>query len=280
VSWQLRKHSGSGFNGEISKSNDIYNGLKAIIDASVEEKQISAIAHKLKNNENLLDILLKKYLKDKNYDDLKARLENFYKKTMEDTGDNKYTSLTRELLLKFMCIADEKTEIEIFEETFAYFADQGVFHYISITNIELLEEKVLPNISEITKILSKGADALEGAKALMVGLIAITFSVNMWLVLFLLGMVNLFAHAICNLFTSVLPLAMRDKINSGFLSGLLNGCGYIGATISTYGLGYLQTIGTDWVNIFIILTACALVPVIVSVIMVIHGKIKKQKQIF
>lgn len=112
VSWQLRKHSGSGFNGEISKSNDIYNGLKAIIYASVEEKQISAIAHKLKNNENLLDILLNKYLKDKNYDDLKARLENFYKKTMEDTGDNKYTALTRELLLKFMCAADEKTKIE------------------------------------------------------------------------------------------------------------------------------------------------------------------------
>ena len=112
VSWLLRKHSGSGFNGEISKSNDIYNGLKAIIDASVEEKQISAIAHKLKNNENLLDILLKKYLKDKNYDDLKARLENFYKKTMEDTGDNKYTALTRELLLKFMCAADEETKIE------------------------------------------------------------------------------------------------------------------------------------------------------------------------
>jgi CRISPR-associated protein Cmr2 len=112
VSWQLRKHSGSGFNGEISKSNDIYNGLKAIINASVEEKQISAIAHKLKNNENLLGILLKKYLKDKNYDDLKARLENFYKKTMEDTGDNKYTSLTRELLFKLMCTDDKKTEIE------------------------------------------------------------------------------------------------------------------------------------------------------------------------
>jgi hypothetical protein len=31
---------------------------------------------------------------------------------MEDTGDNKYTALTRELLLKFMCAADEETKIE------------------------------------------------------------------------------------------------------------------------------------------------------------------------
>ena len=112
VSWCLRKHSGSGFKGEISKSDVVYSDLKTIVNASVEEKQIAAIAHKLKNNENLLDILLKKYLKDNNSDDLKARLENFYKKTMEDTGDNKYTTLTRELLFKLMCAADEKTKIE------------------------------------------------------------------------------------------------------------------------------------------------------------------------
>lgn len=112
VSWQLRKHSGSGFKGEMSKNVAIYNDFKNIMNVSVEEKQISAIAHKLKNNENLLDILLKKYLNENNSDDLKARLENFYKKTMEDTGDNEYTALTRKLLFKLMCTADKKTEIE------------------------------------------------------------------------------------------------------------------------------------------------------------------------
>lgn len=112
VSWQLRKHSGSGFRGEMSKNSDIYNDLKKIMNTSVEEKQISAIAHKLKNNENLLDVLLKKYLNDKNSDDLKARLENFYNKTMKDTGDNKYTILTRDLLFKLMTVSDEKTEIK------------------------------------------------------------------------------------------------------------------------------------------------------------------------
>lgn len=112
VSWCLRKHSGSGFKGKTSKSNDTYNDLKTIINASVEEKQIAAIAHKLKNNENMLDILLEKYRRDKNENELKARLENFYKKTMEDTGDNKYTALTRELLFKLMYAADEETKIE------------------------------------------------------------------------------------------------------------------------------------------------------------------------
>lgn len=112
VSWCLRKHSGSGFKGETSKNNDIYVDLKTIMNASVEEKQISAIAHKLKNNENMLDILLEKYRLDKNENELKARLENFYKKTMEDTGNNKYTTLTRELLFKLMYTANEETKIE------------------------------------------------------------------------------------------------------------------------------------------------------------------------
>ncbi len=64
----------------------------------------------------------------------------------------------------------EKTDIQIYEETFAFFSDNSAFSCISITNIELLKEIVLPNISEITNILSKGADALKGAKTLMLGL--------------------------------------------------------------------------------------------------------------
>ena len=115
-------------------------------------------------------------------------------------------------------------------------------------------------------------------EAVTVGLIALCFNVSMWLVLLLLGLVNMFSQGICNLLTSILPLTMRDKINSGFLSGLFNGCGYIGATISTYGLGWLQTLGMQWVNIFLILTACALFPVIVSVGIIIANKIKTKKQ--
>lgn len=113
VSWRLRKHSGSGFKGEISKnSDDIYTDLKNIMNVSVEEKQIAAIAHKLKVNENLLDVLLKKYRKDKSEAELKSRLENFYKKTMEDTGNDAYATLTRNLLCKLMVTSEKGVEIE------------------------------------------------------------------------------------------------------------------------------------------------------------------------
>lgn len=112
VSWQLRKHSGSGFKGELSKNNELYATLKDIMKISVDENQISAIAHKLRRNENLLDILLGKFKKDKDTEALEERIENFYKKTMEDTGDDKYTIQTRDLLFKLMKESDEKINIE------------------------------------------------------------------------------------------------------------------------------------------------------------------------
>ena len=61
----------------------------------------------------------------------------------------------------------EKTEVQIYEETFQYFMDEGAYSYISVTNIQSVKEIVLPKLSEIKKILSVGADALKGAKTLM-----------------------------------------------------------------------------------------------------------------
>ena len=42
-----------------------------------------------------------------------------------------------------------------------------------------------------------------------------------------------------NVITSMLPLHMKDKYNSGLLAGVLNGFCYIGSTFSTYGLGLI-----------------------------------------
>ena len=112
LSWRLRKHSGSGFKGELSKSTNIYTDLKGIMDIPVEEKQIAAIAHKLKTNENLLDVLLKKYKNDNNEKELKDRLEYFYEKTMEETSKDVYTGKTRELLYKLMVTSGKEANIE------------------------------------------------------------------------------------------------------------------------------------------------------------------------
>ena len=50
-------------------------------------------------------------------------------------------------------------------------------------------------------------------------------------------------HAVNNVITSMAPVYMRDKVNSGALSGVLNGFCYVGSTVSAYGLG---TIAERW----------------------------------
>lgn len=93
VAWCLRKHSGSGFTGALSKSGDsVYQIFKELMKYSVDENMVSAIAHKLRANMDLLDIL-------RNQDE--GRMKAFYRKIMEEeatqSGDT-YVGVTRRLL--------------------------------------------------------------------------------------------------------------------------------------------------------------------------------------
>ena len=38
----------------------------------------------------------------------------------------------------------------------------------------------------------------------------------------------------------MMPLELRDRVNSGFLAGLMNSATYIGSTASAYGLGRIR----------------------------------------
>ncbi len=57
--------------------------------------------------------------------------------------------------------------------------------------------------------------------------------------LILIGMVvaNFLASSLNSLITSVFPMFMREKVNSGRCAGILNGFCYVGSAISSYGLG-------------------------------------------
>lgn len=44
-------------------------------------------------------------------------------------------------------------------------------------------------------------------------------------------------HGVNNIVTSMAPMYLRDKVNSGMTAGVLNGFCYVGSTISSYGLG-------------------------------------------
>lgn len=94
VAWCLRKHSGSGFTGALSKDlsdESVFQIFKELMNYSVDENLVSAIAHKLRANEDLLDIL-------RTQDE--SRIKAFYNKIMEETRqtDATYVGVTRRLL--------------------------------------------------------------------------------------------------------------------------------------------------------------------------------------
>ncbi len=112
-----------------------------------------------------------------------------------------------------------------------------------------------------------------------VGMIIASISFKQ-IVLTLIGLVlvNFFASSLNSLITSIFPIFMRGKVNSGLFAGVLNGFCYIGSTISSYGLGAVAD-RFGWLSVFWLLIGCcaaaALVWCVYRIVMVFIKK--KQK---
>lgn len=77
--------------------------------------------------------------------------------------------------------------------------------------------------------------------------------------------------------TSIFPLQMKGKINSGLVAGVLNGCCYVGSTISSYGLGLVAD-KWGWTTVFWLLFAVCVGVVAISSVYGIYNGFKKRKR--
>lgn len=85
---------------------------------------------------------------------------------------------------------------------------------------------------------------------------------NVLIMLLGLVVVNLFASSLNSLITSIFPMFMRDKVNSGMFAGILNGFCYVGSTISSYGLGFIAE-HFGWSSVFwTLLGFCVIVAIV------------------
>ncbi len=86
--------------------------------------------------------------------------------------------------------------------------------------------------------------------AIFIGIIigSLTFE---WVAFMLIGLVtlNFLASSLNSLITSIFPLFMRGKVNSGLFAGILNGFCYLGSTISSYSLGAIAD-NFGWTSVF------------------------------
>ena len=79
-----------------------------------------------------------------------------------------------------------------------------------------------------------------------------------------------------SLITSIFPLFMKGKINSGLATGILNGCCYVGSTISSYGLGAVAD-NYGWNAVFWLLFGVCMVAGVFAAVYKIVEWIKTKK---
>lgn len=91
----------------------------------------------------------------------------------------------------------------------------------------------------------------------------------------LLGLivVNFLASSLNSLITSIFPIFMRGKVNSGKYAGILNGFCYLGSTISSYGLGVIAD-NFGWTAVFYTLIGFS---VVVCVVWCVYYFVKNKK---
>lgn len=117
---------------------------------------------------------------------------------------------------------------------------------------------------------------LMSVSTLTIGIVLLGLNYNIFaLALIMFGLISLMMHGINNLLTSQAPLELKGKISGGLMGGLLNGCGYIGSTISSFGLGAIaDNIGWNGVFIFLI-SASGVCSLIALVFIFVIRKTKK-----
>ena len=97
---------------------------------------------------------------------------------------------------------------------------------------------------------------------LMVVAVILLFDTSLWwLVLIALAVIALLMSGANNIVTSMIPLEMRDKANSGFVAGIINGLCYVGSTLSSVVLGAISD-AYGWkpaFTLFLILSICVIV---------------------
>ena len=88
------------------------------------------------------------------------------------------------------------------------------------------------------------------------------------------ALIALLMSAVNSVVTAMAPMYMRNFFFSGTLAGILNGCCYLGSTISSYGLGKIAD-EFSWNAVFIIIFAFCLLAVLLGGIYRVLRKARK-----
>ncbi len=104
-----------------------------------------------------------------------------------------------------------------------------------------------------------------------IGITIWTLDISWVPVIISMAIASLFTHSINGLITSIAPLYLRDKVNSGTSAGIVNFFCYVGSTICGYGLGSIANSG--WNTMFMLLLILAGVGAVLGIVYYVVGRL-------
>ena len=113
---------------------------------------------------------------------------------------------------------------------------------------------------------------------LIIGGVIASISLNQFIITLIGFTAVCFLVSSCNsVITSIFPLFMKGKVNSGRIAGILNGFCYVGSTISSYGLGKIAD-NCGWITVFwVLFSTCIFVCIVAMVYLLLRKRIDKNK---
>ncbi len=116
------------------------------------------------------------------------------------------------------------------------------------------------------------------AGILIFSLIVVFYWDNLFVLVASFGILEFLIHGVTNVIVSIFPLAIRGKISSGMLSGILNGSSYAGTALSTVLLGVLAD-KSGWNAVFVALFIVAAAALLINFIYLLISKKNKSLEI-
>lgn len=113
--------------------------------------------------------------------------------------------------------------------------------------------------------------------AVLIGLVIAGLSLNQFVITLLCFAIVYLCVSACNsVVTSVFPLFMKGKVNSGMIAGFTNGFCYVGSALSTYVLGAVAD-SRGWSAVFWLLLIVSLAVLLIYIVYkIIYLSLKKK----
>ena len=134
------------------------------------------------------------------------------------------------------------------------------------------------NVQKLVKSFIGTCLVLFGGATLLLLVVILTLSSNvMVLTVTCFALVSCLMAGVNNVITAMVPLSLKDKMNSGKLAGILDGFCYLGSTLCSYGLGVIAD-AFDWNVVFIVLLCVSIMVVILGSVYILINKMNFNKQ--